>query len=90
MFVYVVVLAAGLAIVVHPVVPLELLWSWKLCSLMALSVQERVIEFLVELTNVRFVGAAGAVVGVVDGTTLFEGADAGPVPTAFVAVTVNV
>ena len=35
---------------------------------------------------VPMVGASGAVAGV----TLFEAADADPVPTAFVAVTVNV
>jgi hypothetical protein len=35
------------------------------------------------------VGAPGAVTGA-SGVTLFEGADAGPVPTAFVAVTVKV
>jgi len=35
---------------------------------------------------VPIAGAPGTVTGV----TLFEGADAGPVPTAFVAVTVNV
>jgi hypothetical protein len=38
---------------------------------------------------VTFVGAPGAA-GLAAGVTLFEGADADPVPIAFVAVTVNV
>jgi hypothetical protein len=38
---------------------------------------------------VTAVGAPGAVAGAT-GVTLFEASEAGPVPTAFVAVTVNV
>ena len=40
-----------------------------------------------EPVAVRFVGAAG---GVAEGVTLFEAADAAPVPAALVAVTVKV
>ena len=40
-------------------------------------------------TAVTFVGTPGAVAGAA-GVTAFEGDDAGPGPTAFVAVTVNV
>ncbi len=63
-------------------------WIVKPVSLLELSVQFRkttsVDPDLTELA-VRPLGAAGGV-----GVTLFEEADAAPVPNAFVAFTVNV
>jgi hypothetical protein len=40
--------------------------------------------------TVRTAGAASTVIGVGLGVTAFDGLDAGPVPTALVALTVNV
>ena len=87
MSVYVVVLAGSNAIVFHGPVAEELFWTYNPSALVALFVQLMVIVFLVELTNVRFVGAAGSWL---TGVTLLEGLDAGLVPIAFVAVTVKV
>ncbi len=54
------VLGATVCTRVHgPVAPALLLSTWKPVSLAALSVQDMVMERLAELTNKRFVGAAG-------------------------------
>ena len=88
-FVYVTLLAVLVAIMVHgPLGPTLLLQTLKPCSLVALSVQEMLIELRVVPTTVRFVGVAGTAQLV--GVTAFEGFDAGPGPTAFVARTVKV
>lgn len=59
----------------------------KPVSFVALSVHVSTTEFLVIVPTARFEGAAGTTFV---GVTLLEAADAGPVPVAFVAVTVKV
>ena len=89
---YVVTFAPTVKVVSPAVKPVFVaLWIVKPASLLELSTQVKLtvggLALRADAVATRFVGAAGTTFV---GVTLLEGADAGPVPTAFVAVTVNV